>query len=412
MISPILDSNLPDNPLIIEGHTFDCFHIIPNIDQMAGFSALISVALTEIQKSIENNWLPVIYFDPAKTSNFYSESHGDNVWEYFFEPVMKIGYAELSKQVESGNIAESQIHRYSDEDFHKLRVNFLTNPKRVTTIWNGTKVEDPALWMARNRAQGRRFVARYVKPRPHILRKVKKFVAENISPQYTLGVHIRGTDFAYASPTKPEQYIVAIHQHAKERNLEDFRIFLATDQVQFVDLFISEFGDRIITYESMRSGSDVPVFLWDNADAYRKGEDVLIDILLLSRCNFLIKSTAAVGEYALWFNPSLECIDFAPESTLKPTYYMTAYLKLNIGNLSPLRRFLLVATSNARHFKLFFLDLLMKLGRIVLPTSLRNWLWKKVGTKLVFSKSSTDWGSKLPVKYHGVKGKASGNEPV
>jgi len=398
-----MSSNPPDNPLTIEGHTFDCFHIVPNYDQMAGFSALISVALTEIQKCIENNWLPVIYFDPEKTSNFYSESHGDNVWEYFFEPVLKIGYAELMQQLEAGNITESQIHRYSDEDFFELRVNFLTNPKRVTTIWSGTRVEEPALWMERNREQGRRFVARYVKPLPHILRKVENFVAENISLQYTLGVHIRGTDFAYASPTRLERYIVAIHQHAKERNLEDFRIFLATDQVQFVELFIAEFGNRIITYECMRSDSDVPVFLWDNADAYRKGEDVLIDILLLSRCDFLIKSTAAVGEYGLWFNPSLECIDFAPENTLKPTYHMTAFLQLNIGNLSPLRRFILVAISNVSHFRLFFLDQLMKLGRVVLPASLRNWLWKKVGTRLVFSNSSTDWGSKLPEKYHGTK---------
>jgi len=407
-----LDSNTSDQPLTIDGHTYDCFHIVPNIDQMAGFSALISVALTEIQKSIENNWLPVIYFDPEKTSNFYSEPHGDNVWEYFFEPVMNMGYAQLMQKVEAGEVSESQVHRYSDEDFYELRVNFLTNPKRVTTIWSGTKVDDPALWMERNRAQGRKFVADYVQPRQNILDKVDAFVAANYTAQYTLGVHIRGTDFAYASATRPEKYLEAIHLHIKEQNLEDFSIFLATDQVQFVDLFEAEFGDRIITYECMRSGSDVPVFLWDEADAYRKGEDVLIDILLLSRCDFLIKSTAAVGEYALWFNPSLECIDFAPESTLKPTYHMTAYLNLNIGKLSPLRRFLLVAKGNASHLRLFMLDLLMKCGRMVLPASLRNWLWNKVGARLVFAKSATDWGSKLPEKYHGAGDDSPDEKPV
>ena len=42
---------------------------------------------------------------------------------------------------------------------------------------------------------------------------------------------------------------------------------------------------------------------------YRKGEDVLIDCLLLSRCNYLLKCTSAVGEFATYFEPSLSCID-------------------------------------------------------------------------------------------------------
>ena len=42
---------------------------------------------------------------------------------------------------------------------------------------------------------------------------------------------------------------------------------------------------------------------------YTKGEDVLIDCLLLSKCDFLLKCTSAVGEYALYFNPQLRCID-------------------------------------------------------------------------------------------------------
>jgi len=40
-------------------------------------------------------------------------------------------------------------------------------------------------------------------------------------------------------------------------------------------------------------------------DNYRKGEDVLIDTLLLSRVDFLLKCSSSVGEFAIYFNPAL-----------------------------------------------------------------------------------------------------------
>ena len=71
---------------------------------------------------------------------------------------------------------------------------------------------------------------------------------------------------------------------------------------------------------------------------YRRGEDVLVDLLLMSRCDFLFKGAAAVGEYALWFNPSLECHDFALESHFDPRRFhelVSAYRKLEIKQWSP-----------------------------------------------------------------------------
>ena len=41
------------------------------------------------------------------------------------------------------------------------------------------------------------------------------------------------------------------------------------------------------------------------AQAATLGEDVLLDTLLLSRANFLLKGRSAVAEFALYFNPAL-----------------------------------------------------------------------------------------------------------
>jgi len=62
---------------------------------------------------------------------------------------------------------------------------------------------------------------------------------------------------------------------------------------------------------------------------YRKGEDVLIDCLLLSRCHELLKCTSAVGEFATYFNRQILCKDMnvkhrdtpvpAKKKTVNPT---------------------------------------------------------------------------------------------
>lgn len=41
------------------------------------------------------------------------------------------------------------------------------------------------------------------------------------------------------------------------------------------------------------------------AGNYRKGEEVLLDALLLSRCDFLLHAASGVAEVAMYWNPSL-----------------------------------------------------------------------------------------------------------
>jgi hypothetical protein len=195
-------------------------------------------------------------------------------------------------------------------------------------------------------------------------------------------VHIRGTDFAYAEPTEPSSYFRTIDDLVRRNQIESFRVFLATDQSQFVDAFSREFGERLITYSSTRSTSDVPAFLFRDMSPYKKGEDVLMDILLLGKCDFLVKGVSAVGEYALWFNPDLDCVDFALESQYDPTHAVPAFLKLNVGEMGAWKRRLLILYFRARRGLLLFS---MRLGKILLPRSLRDWLWRHFGRRVFFT---------------------------
>ena len=311
------------------------FHLVQHIDGDAGFCAMLTYTLNGIRMAVRDGAIPVVYYGRGATRFFYDPSRGDNVWEYYFEPVSSPSYEQLRAAIERNEITPDRVHSFTRRqicDWHH------SDRDRIATFWAKDVPDDPAAWMEAKRALAREYVAKFVRAKPHIVAKVDAFWNAWIRPEFTIGVHIRGTDFAYAEPTSPQAYFDAIDRYLAARGNEPYRIFLATDQNQFVDLFRRRYGERVVAYDCLRSNRARPAFKFSSESPYRRGEDVLIDVLLLSRCNFLFKGAAAVGECALWFNPALRCHDFALESRFDPRPYrqlVSAYRKLEIAQWSP-----------------------------------------------------------------------------
>ena len=87
------------------------------------------------------------------------------------------------------------------------------------------------------------------------------------------------------------------------------KIFLATDQRQYVDQVKERYPQQLFSYDAIRSENKTNVFQVNDGRNYKKGEDALIDCLLLSRCRYLLKSTSHLSETAVYFNPSMEVKD-------------------------------------------------------------------------------------------------------
>ncbi len=311
------------------------YHLIQHIDGNAGFCAILTYTLNGIRMAVRDGAIPVVYYGAEATRFFYEASRGENVWEYFFEPVSSVSYAALRAGLERGEIREDQVHSFDRReifDWHH------SDADRIATFWAKDVPEDPAAWMAEKRELGRKFVREFIRVKPHIRDEVDAFWRRNLGDAEALGVHIRGTDFAYAEPTPPSSYFEAIDAWSEAQGGDRPPIFLATDQMQFVDLFRQRYGDRIVTTDCLRSSSRRPPFKFAKESPYRRGEDVLVDLLLLARCRFLFKGAAAVGECALWFASSLECHDFALSSQFDPRtveHLVSAWRKLEIDQWSP-----------------------------------------------------------------------------
>ena len=368
--------------LSVQGRTFDKFCVIQHASPDCGFFALVTTVLNSIRVALKNNWLPVVNLDRQVSDYFYDAAHGENIWDYYFEPVMQLSYETLAKLVEAKQVDSALVHTFND----RSRVNQILRPDDLDSISHFGRFDNPAEmaeWMTRKRVLGRAYVAKYVHVKPHISSIVEAFYSRHLQAFHTYGVHIRGTDFGYAEPTSPETYFRAIQERVSKDRKDNIRIFLATDQEQFVDSFRHEFGSMLVTYASMRSRSEVAPFQFKQASPYRKGEDVLVDALLLAKCGFLFKCASAVGEYAMYFNPALECHDFALDSRWDPSHSAPASLKLNVNRLPPvLWRTALIYKSLKRHV----LDGVIGLGRRILPQQLRDWLWMRIGRFVYFFK--------------------------
>ena len=136
-----------------------------------------------------------------------------------------------------------------------------------------------------------------------------------------------------------------------------------------------------------------------------------MDILLLANCDFLLKGASAVGEYALWFNPDLECVDFALESQYDPTHAVPAYLKLNVGRMGAGKRRLLISYFRLRRGLMLFS---MRLGRILLPRFLRDWLWRHLGRRAFFATIGCEedsWSEVLQKPHKPSGGGKQGGSP-
>lgn len=90
-----------------------------------------------------------------------------------------------------------------------------------------------------------------------------------------------------------------------------YKIFVASDEMNFFQYLNAEFPGKIFAY--------------DNTEKYRgsysAGETALIDCVLLSRCNLLIKTSSNLSLASTYFNPEIRVIELNERLVLHGSGY-------------------------------------------------------------------------------------------
>jgi Nodulation protein Z (NodZ) len=148
-------------------------------------------------------------------------------------------------------------------------------------------------------------VSRHLPLRPEIRSKVDSFCGEHFLGSNILGVHYRGTDKTEEAPrVRWEAIRQAVSNYMDEHPVD--AIFGASDEPEFLSYLGTSFPRVPLQSTQSRLAASYKQDL--GADNYRKGEEALIDCLLLSRCSVLIRTTSFLSAWASIFNPSLPII--------------------------------------------------------------------------------------------------------
>ena len=95
---------------------------------------------------------------------------------------------------------------------------------------------------------------------------------------------------------------------ATKDGVPDYSVYLATDDADAVRAFKSAFGVKLIVREDVQrttaDAAEVHFGEWGRL-SITDAEDVLIDTVLLSKCNVLVHISSSVSTVASIFNPAL-----------------------------------------------------------------------------------------------------------
>jgi hypothetical protein len=162
-----------------------------------------------------------------------------------------------------------------------------------------------------------RMLHSYLKIKPHILEKVDNFKKQHFEGNKVLGVHIRISDL-HDRPTLPFEF----YKHKIDLYLEKEhynKIFVSADQQDTMEALKEIYDDKIIEYPVLRYTSQGCNYPINHPEVhqrpnpgYMRGEEVLVESLLLAHTNFMFKTLSNVTNFTLMYNPNLEyCnIDF------------------------------------------------------------------------------------------------------
>lgn len=204
----------------------------------------------------------------------------NNVWEYYFKQPHINTYPIESEIL-------STIDTIIESPESEFRDVFMINPTHEI--------------ISRRRHEFYNIINKHIRLQQHVEEKINRFVEKNFTGKKVLGVHFRGTD--HPDKKSVTDYMQTIKNKAAEFDV----IFCASDEFSRYKMLKVVFGDKVISYDSIKSLSDQPLHYDEALSKYQIGEDVVVEAFLLSKTDFLFCcGNSNVNYLSRAINPSLE----------------------------------------------------------------------------------------------------------
>lgn len=263
------------------------FYVIRRRDVYCGLFSIFITTLQRIDNALQCGYIPVV--DLQNDFNIYlaeDQIGKENAWEYYFKQPMGYSLADIrnSAKVIIGSGAVPPMFPYLDLDFLYGRTGELE-------YWRG-------------------LVKKYIHLSPEAENAVQMEYRRLFSLQdKVLGVKCRGTDYANGKPKNhPIQPTPLQAADKAEEIMKDHactKVFLATEDAAFYQVFSERFGDKLIAnkteYAQYQGGSAGKEEYEREDGGYRAGMEYLVTTMLLAKCDCLCAGcvSATVGALLL-----------------------------------------------------------------------------------------------------------------
>ncbi len=248
------------------------FYVIRRSPGAGIFSNLIYV-LNHLKIAYENNYIPFV--DMENYPTIYNEkfivNKTTNSWEYFFKNLSNYKSYEIYK---SKNVI------ITENNFFDFFQKWMSEDNRIVEILKDKIELNDNIY----------FIFNFLKNK---LFKKKKI----------LGVHFRGTSYktspGHPFPATKNQMLYLVNQILKNEKID--KIFLSTEEKNYLDFFIEKFPEKIIFLPSAYRSNKNDAFIKypRQKHRYKLGREILLETLLLSSSDYFIYTRSNVSEFAL-----------------------------------------------------------------------------------------------------------------
>lgn len=224
---------------------------------------------------------PSVFLD----SPFYTRSQGENWIEYYFD------------ELQLTDADRALIHS------GKVRYSYVSSIEQMGL---------PGDYGKKMTLEHANFLLRkYLRVKRDIQDHVAAFADENFAGRTVLGVHCRGTDKKSEAEPVSYEYVARAVRNYLDANEQVDTLFVASDEEAFIEWMSAEFRHVNVTFhddvERSRTGDAIHTHV-RRGDNYIKGKEALVNSLLLSRCDALIRTASFLSAWSSVFNPSLPVI--------------------------------------------------------------------------------------------------------
>lgn len=250
----------------------------------AGFFSNLNGVLNHLRYSLGRGGIAAIAVDwraGADGADFpYGGPHDGNLWTHFFAP---LPFARMPEEV-------SRTRRFA-------RPAMSGRPAYAMYKWDWT-------W----RRIYHRLFQRHVSVRPALRARADALHDAAMAGHYRIGVHCRHPDHdsECLHPMPSLARFIATARALLPAN-RSWIVFLATDYEPAVEAFRAAFGERLVVQPAVKRAADASAEQLHHtraAASVELGEQVLIDALLLARCDALVHVTSNLATAVGYMNPA------------------------------------------------------------------------------------------------------------